>query len=137
MKDEGQHEAPGLGGDFPGREKQDVFPAASTDGFTAARKIPSQSRRRGLNFLRVIRSQRITLAWLALLAATLISWGFGHGRGLEAPAAGIAVIVIAFVKIRYVILDFMELRTAPPGMRVAVEAWCIVVCTTLVLLYGA
>jgi hypothetical protein len=35
-----------LGGDFPGREKQDVFPAASRDGFTAARKIPSQSRRR-------------------------------------------------------------------------------------------
>jgi hypothetical protein len=33
-----------LGGDFPGREKQDVFPAASRDGFTAARKIPSQSR---------------------------------------------------------------------------------------------
>ena len=34
------NEEPGLEGDFPGREKQDVFPAASRDGFTAARKVP-------------------------------------------------------------------------------------------------
>ena len=70
------------------------------------------------------------------MGATLLSWAFGHGR-VDPRAAGIAVIVIAFVKIRYVILDFMELRTAPLGMRVAAEAWCIVVCSTLVLLYGA
>ncbi len=72
-----------------------------------------------------------------MVAATLVSWGFGHGRGLDPQAAGIAVIIIAFVKIRYVILDFMELRTAPLGMRMAAEAWCIVVCSALVLLYGA
>jgi hypothetical protein len=48
MKHGTYHEEPGLGGDFPGREKQDVFPAASTDGFTAARKIPSQSRLRSM-----------------------------------------------------------------------------------------
>ncbi len=74
------------------------------------------------------------------MAATLISWSFGHGdfgHGQRVGAAGIAVIVIAFVKIRYVVLDFMELRTAPLGMRVAAEAWCIVVCSTLVLLYAA
>jgi hypothetical protein len=46
MKNETYEEEPVLGGDFPGREKQDVFPAASMDGFTAARKIPSQYRRR-------------------------------------------------------------------------------------------
>jgi len=74
---------------------------------------------------------------LALVAATLISWGFGHGRGLDPRAAGIAVIIIAFLKIRYVILDFMELRAAPLVMRMAAEAWCIVVCSTLLLLYGA
>jgi len=71
MKHNTDHEAPGLEGDFPGREKQDVFPAASKgathashgwpwmatqglrvagtaqrNGFTAARKIPFQTRRR-------------------------------------------------------------------------------------------
>jgi hypothetical protein len=71
---------------------------------------------------------------LVLSAATLISWGLGHGIGSR--AAGIAVIAIAFTKIRYVILDFMELRTAPLAMRIAVEVWCVVVCSTLILLYG-
>jgi hypothetical protein len=79
----------------------------------------------------------MTLIWSLLVAATLISWGFGHGRGINPQAAGIAVIVIAFVKIRYVILDFMELRTAPLGMRIAAEAWSILVCAALVLLYAA
>lgn len=71
------------------------------------------------------------------MAATLISWSFGHGETFSPRTAGIAVIVIAFIKIRYVILDFMDLRSAPLGMRLAGEAWCIVVCSTLVLLYAA
>ena len=39
-------EEPELGGDFPGREKQDVFLAAPMDGFTVARKMASQFWRR-------------------------------------------------------------------------------------------
>jgi hypothetical protein len=46
MKRETYHEETGLEGYFPGREKQDAFPAAPMDGFMAARKIPFQSRRR-------------------------------------------------------------------------------------------
>jgi hypothetical protein len=76
MKNETDRAAPGLGGDFLGREKQgathasrgwpwmatlglraagtaqrNVFLAASRDGSTAARKIPSQSRRRSMKKL--------------------------------------------------------------------------------------
>ena len=76
MKNDTCHEEPGLEGDFPGREKhgrdacvarvarmatpglraagtaqRNVFPAASTDGFTAARKLPSQSRLRSMKKL--------------------------------------------------------------------------------------
>lgn len=36
----------GSGGHFPEREKQDVFPAASMDEFTAVREMPSRA---GLN----------------------------------------------------------------------------------------
>jgi hypothetical protein len=43
MKHGTYHEETGLSGYFPGREKQDVFPAAPMDGLTAARKIPAQS----------------------------------------------------------------------------------------------
>jgi len=56
MKHETYDEAPGWEGDFPGREKQDVFPAASMDGFTAARKIPFSTRRRSIEKLAVMNS---------------------------------------------------------------------------------
>ncbi|HMK87557.1 MAG TPA: hypothetical protein VK437_16455 [Steroidobacteraceae bacterium] len=46
MNNDTYHEESALEGNFPGREKQDVFPAASREGLTAARKIPFQSRRR-------------------------------------------------------------------------------------------
>ena len=46
MEHETCHEEPGLGGYFPGREKQDVFLAAPKDGLTAVREMPSQFRRR-------------------------------------------------------------------------------------------
>jgi hypothetical protein len=38
MKHDTYHEETGLSGYFPGREKQDVFPAAPMDGWTAARE---------------------------------------------------------------------------------------------------
>jgi hypothetical protein len=78
------------------------------------------------------------VVWLSLVAATLVSWRFGQGfliHGLR--EAGIAILVIAFIKIRYVILDFMEIRRAPLPMRIAAEIWVVAVCTTMVLLYDA
>ncbi len=80
--------------------------------------------------------RRITRVWLGLLAATAFSWavgqGFFHG---DQRNAGVVILAIAFVKIRFVILDFMELRNAPLGMRLVAEAWVIGVGGTLIALY--
>jgi hypothetical protein len=57
MRNSTDHEEPGLEGDFPGREKQDVFLAASRDGFTAARKIPFQTGRRRIKKLFFVSNQ--------------------------------------------------------------------------------
>jgi hypothetical protein len=46
MKRETYHAETGLEGYFPGREKQEVVPAAPKYAFMAARKIPFRSRRR-------------------------------------------------------------------------------------------
>lgn len=48
--------------------------------------------------------------------------------------ATVGIFAIATVKVRYVILDFMELRHAPLVVRVAFEAWPLLV-TSLVLAY--
>ena len=46
-----------------------------------------------------------------------------------------AILIITFVKIRFVFLDFMELRTAPWPLRMAFEVWAVSVCITLIGLY--
>jgi Prokaryotic Cytochrome C oxidase subunit IV len=79
---------------------------------------------------------RIGLVWFLLVAATAASWEMGHGVGFEdIRHASIAIIVVAFVKVRFVILDFMEIRHAPIWMRIVGETWCVVVCSVLVVLY--
>jgi hypothetical protein len=37
------------------------------------------------------------------------------------------VIVVALIKVRFVILDFMEVHTAPFQLRLALEGWGVLV----------
>jgi hypothetical protein len=74
--------------------------------------------------------------WLVLVAATLASWSLGSGHGSSgAQAASLAVLVVAFLKVRLVGLYFMELRAAPVPLRMAFEAWVVVVGGVLAGLY--
>jgi Prokaryotic Cytochrome C oxidase subunit IV len=79
-----------------------------------------------------IGGERVTIVWLGLILATCITtWGLS--KDVVSPAvAVVGTFVIAAVKVRYVILDFMELRNAPTTVRVAFEAWPVVV-TTMIL----
>lgn len=85
--------------------------------------------------MRGLLSKRVTWVWLALIAATLISFRLvtDHPTGAASVSVGVA-IAVGFVKVRYVGLEFMELRSAPRALRRAFEAWVLVVGTTLVVL---
>ena len=80
---------------------------------------------------------RVTGIWAGLLVATGLSWQFGHGFGFgeQFHYATTAILILTFVKIRFVFLDFMELRTAPWPLRMAFEVWAVSVCVTLIGLY--
>jgi hypothetical protein len=67
--------------------------------------------------------ERATLVWLGLMAATcMTTWGLS--KDWFSPAAAVVgTFLIAALKVRYVVLDFMELRQAPLGVRIAFEAW--------------
>ncbi|KAB2925549.1 MAG: cytochrome C oxidase subunit IV family protein [Dechloromonas sp.] len=73
-------------------------------------------------------------AWLVLVVATLITWYLGE-VGAAGTAAIVAMLVIAFIKGRLVILDFMELRAAPRLWRTLLEGWLIVVGGLILLAY--
>jgi hypothetical protein len=87
--------------------------------------------------LRTLLRSRITIVWLGLTAATLLSWRIGTDHSVHAHLATIVVLLVAFLKIRFVGLYFMEVRDAPLPLRFIFEAYCGVVCTTLVILYLA
>lgn len=78
-----------------------------------------------------------TLVWFGLIAATLMSWFVGVGHGLGEGFAGLVILLIAFVKVRFVGRYFMELRHAPLGLAAAFDAWIVVVAATLIGLFLA
>ena len=67
--------------------------------------------------------ERVTWVWLALIVLTCATtWGLS--TDLFSPVvAVVGNFLIAAVKVRYVMLDFMELRDAPIPVRVVFEAW--------------
>jgi caa(3)-type oxidase subunit IV len=76
--------------------------------------------------------ERVTMVWLGLMVLTCVTtWGLS--KDVFSPAvAVVGIFLIAAVKVRFVMLDFMELRHAPIAVRVAFEAWPVVV-TAIIL----
>ena len=74
--------------------------------------------------------------WFVLIAATLLSFWLGTDHGLSSvEARSIVIMLVAFIKIRFVGLYFMELRTAPLPLRALFETYCLVVCLALIGFY--
>jgi hypothetical protein len=79
---------------------------------------------------------RITLIWLVLIAATVASVLVGTDNIVTSvKAASVLVIVIAFIKVRFVGRYFMELRDAPVPLLLIFEGYCLVVCAALVVMF--
>jgi hypothetical protein len=80
---------------------------------------------------------RLTLFWMLLIAATVVSvesvrgWFAASGQ----TTAAMTVLIIAFIKVRIVGREFMELRRAPWQARLVFDAWAVVMCAAMILLY--
>ena len=80
---------------------------------------------------------RITIVWLLLIIATVISWMVGTESHFAAKLATSIVVLVAFIKVRFVGMYFMELRDAPLPLRLIFETYCIVVCSVVIIMYLA
>jgi len=79
---------------------------------------------------------RVTHVWIGLIAITVFSWSVARAEGVNrAGLVATAIMLLAFLKVRLIMLDFMELRHAPPMFRVACELWIVVLCSALLILY--
>ena len=73
--------------------------------------------------------------WIGLIAATFSSVWLGYRpTGISAGLVMPLIIIIAWFKIRLIIMYFMEIRTVPLPFKLLFEAWGIVVAAILIFL---
>lgn len=77
---------------------------------------------------------RGTAVWAILVVATLVSSAVGSDHRTGSLIA-VIVLGVAMVKVRFVGLDFMELRHAPLVLRAAFECYCIALWCVLTGMY--
>jgi Prokaryotic Cytochrome C oxidase subunit IV len=80
---------------------------------------------------------RVTAIWVLLVLATGISWDAMEGLSwISNTRVGTAIVVgVAFLKARFIMLDFMELRAAPIPLRVFAEIWAFGLSSALIVMY--
>lgn len=81
--------------------------------------------------------KRTVLIWLALMLATATTYALGRA-GAMAGTLGSVVLMFALAVFKgwWVVLDFMELRRAPPLWRRLMLGWLWIVPSGLVLVYA-
>ena len=84
-------------------------------------------------------NSRVSYVWLFLAALTGATWLLGDGYNPERldlfKVVTICLLILAFFKIRLVIIHFMEIGSAPMPLRLIFDAWVILVCVLLILMY--
>jgi apolipoprotein N-acyltransferase len=83
--------------------------------------------------------RRLALVWLALSAITILSWWLGSKHGPDIFAVNVpvtvSVILIALVKVRFIMMEFMEARLASAVVRRMCDVWLIAMCIGLFAAY--
>jgi hypothetical protein len=75
-----------------------------------------------------------TFIWLVLCGATVLTtWVLGN-EGVAADAAEAATFAVVAVKVRLILREFMDLRSAPLAGRLVFEGWALVVPALLTVL---
>lgn len=85
----------------------------------------------------IIFKDRINRAWLTLLILTIVAWESGAEGTDVRRYATIAIIAIAFLKVRIIGQHFMELRTAPYALKWSFDTGVVVVMSALIAIYWA
>ncbi|WP_159239538.1 cytochrome C oxidase subunit IV family protein [Zhongshania aliphaticivorans] len=80
-----------------------------------------------------------TAIWIVLMLISIFSWvvGINHGMLFEkAFLESAAILILAFFKVRLVIMHFMEVGHAPTTLKLSCEAWVFVSCIGLIIMTG-
>jgi hypothetical protein len=80
--------------------------------------------------------KRLAIVLLALSAVTVLSWWLAGDAALQSNATiTFAVLVIAALKVRIIVMEFMEARHAPALLRRFTDAWLVLLVSVLLVIY--
>lgn len=82
-------------------------------------------------------TKTINLIWMALLAATGVTYWIGESGAPGSLGMGPVLVILALVLLKglWVINDFMELRHAPALWRRIIIGWLLVVVMLIAVAY--
>jgi hypothetical protein len=80
---------------------------------------------------------KLFLVLMVLFGLTLLSWmGLNH-LNIDERIAGVLILIIAFIKVRLIIVHYMELPKTFLSLRLAFEAWIFLTgVVTIALLFN-
>lgn len=84
-----------------------------------------------------ITDKRLALAFALLTGVTLLSWWLGAGQAVLNAGITFAVILMAAVKVRVIVWEFMELRHAPARIQRGADIYLGTITGLLLLVYAA
>jgi heme/copper-type cytochrome/quinol oxidase subunit 4 len=77
----------------------------------------------------------VTVVWAALMLATITSTWLLSNNSVTPEVATVAIMLIAAVKVRFVIRHFMEVRRALPVLQFVCDGWLLAVTTLILAVY--
>jgi hypothetical protein len=85
-------------------------------------------------------NKRLLIVWLILTALSLgYLWidhtADEHGAPRASTVVTISAIVIALIKVRIIMREFMEVRHAPALLRRITDAWVVIMAVVMIGLY--
>jgi len=87
-------------------------------------------------------NMRLFVVWLILVGITVAYLAIDraandHGLATASTAVTVAAICLALVKVRIIMREFMEVRTAPPVLRRLTDYWIVLMAAALLGVYLA
>jgi hypothetical protein len=77
----------------------------------------------------------VTVVWSALMLATITSTWLLSNNSVTPGVATVAIMLIAALKVRFVIRHFMEVRRAPLVLQFVCDGWLLAVTTLILTVY--
>lgn len=82
---------------------------------------------------------KVSAVWLLLALLTGVTWYLADGYASNDHSIyryiTMSLFVLAFFKVRLVIMHFMEIATAPLALRALFETWVVVICCVVITFY--